>query len=170
MKKTILLTAIALLLLNVNAFSADKLRIGAYDSRMIAIWYFNTEDYQKEMQKMRQDYDKAKADNDTAKIKELEEKGPLTQRILHDKGFGRGSTASIIEKKQNELKTLAKNENLISIVSKWELNYARPDVEVIDVTLKILKLFNAPEHLSKMYDEMKKQKPIDDAFFMDPRQ
>ena len=168
MKKNILLTALAFIILSASAVTAEKLRIGVYDSRMIAVWHFNSSEYQKEMQDMRTSYDKAKQDKDYDKIKELEEKGPLTQRILHDKGFGRGSTATIIEKKRDELETLVKNENLVAVVSKWELNYSNPDIEIVDVTLNLLGILKAPEHLIKMYDEMKKQPPVEDAFFLDP--
>ena len=156
-----------LLLIGATSNASSKNRIGTYDSRIIAIWYFNSPEFQKEMTDMRESFKKAKETNDTVTIKMLEQKGPLTQRILHDKGFGRGSVAEIIEKKKDELMSLAKSENLIAIVSKWELNYSTSDVEVVDVTIKLLETLKATDKVIKMYDEMKAQEPLKDAFFLE---
>jgi hypothetical protein len=156
-----------LLLIGATSNAKSKNRIGTYDSRIIAIWNFSSPEFQKEMTEMRTAFIKAKESNDTATVKILEQKGPLTQRILHDKGFGRGSVAEIIEKKQEELKLLAKSENLIAIVSKWELNYSNPDIEVVDVTVKLLEALNATDKIIKMYDEMKTQEPLKNAFFLE---
>lgn len=170
MKKTIFATLAVILLMSSVNFSSAKQRIGVFDSRMIAIWNFNSPEFREKMGKMMQEYKTAKEKKDSAKIKELEERGPLTQRILHDKGFGRGSVAEIIEKKQDELKAVAKSEKLLLIVSKWEVPYSSDDVELVDITVKLLEALKADANTIKMYDEAKNQKPIEDAFFLDPRE
>ena len=168
MKKGILYSICALLLLSAISTASSKQRIGVYDSRAIAIWYFNTPEFRIKMQDMMKTLQKAKQDKDTAKIKDLEERGPLMQRIAHDKGFGRGSVAEIIEKQQEELKTIAKKENLIAIVSKWELNFTDPEIEIVDITLSLLDLLKADDNVKKYLEEMKKTPPIEDAFFISP--
>ena len=168
MKIKLLLAAIIMLIVS-SGISEAKSKIGVFDSRLIAINNFRSESFQKEMQAMFADYKKAKENKDTAEIKKLDEKGPLMQRILHDKGFGRGSVAEIMERNSTELKALAKKEKLSAIVSKWELIASGEDVEVVDITLLILKeIYKAPEDVLKMYDEMKDMKPVENAFFLSP--
>lgn len=111
MNKLFICLFATLLLIGATSEASSKNRIGIYDSRIIAIWNFNNPEFQKEMSDMRAAFMKAKETNDTATVKKLEQKGPLTQRILHDKGFGRGSVAEIIEKRKEELKSVAKSEN-----------------------------------------------------------
>jgi hypothetical protein len=118
------------------------------------------------MNELMMSFKNAKETNDTNKLKQLEQKGQLLQRIAHDKGFGRGSVAEILEKKKIQLDILAKSENLIAIVSKWELNYSDPNIEVVDITLKMLDLLNAPEKIKKMYEEFKAIPPVENAMFM----
>jgi len=167
MYKAVILFLSFTILFTAEASAKDKLRIGTFDSRMVAIYYFRSPDFQKEMGKLMTDFKAAKEKKDTAMIKKLEEKGQLQQRIAHDKGFGRGSVSEIMEKQSESLKELAKKENLAVIVSKWELNYSSPDVEIVDITLKIMDIFKAPVDVKKMYDEMKGVKPIEDAFFIE---
>ena len=168
MKIKILLAAIILIIVS-SGLSEAKQKIGVFDSRFIAIYNFRSESFQKEMKDMFAGYKMAKDNKDTAEMKKFEEKGPLLQRILHDKGFGRGSVAEILEKKSDELKALAKKEKLSAIVSKWELLYSGDDVEIVDITLLILKeIYKVPNDIKKMYDEGKDMKPIENAFILDP--
>ena len=166
MKIKLILATIIVIIVSTGILEA-KQKIGVFDSRIIAINYYNTESFQKEMQTMFAEYNTAKEKKDSAEIKKFEERGPLLQRVLHDKGFGRGSVAEIMEKKSDELKAFAKKQNLSAIVSKWELVCSSDDVEVVDITILLLtEIFKAPENLIKMYNENKDKKPIEDAFFI----
>ena len=167
MKKALFIMFIATLLLSSELIAKGKQRIGVYDSRAIAICWFQSQEGQKDLMSLREEFNSAKAKGDSVQAKKLEEKGQLTQRILHDKGFGRGSVAEIIEKKLNELKELAKKEKLMAICSKWELNFSSPDVETVDITMNILDMFKATDKVKKMVEEMKGIEPIKDAFFLE---
>ncbi|MBI5325724.1 MAG: hypothetical protein HZB41_10730 [Ignavibacteriae bacterium] len=167
MKKVLLIMFITTLMLTSELIAKGKQRIGVYDSRVIAICWFQSEEGQKNMKSLMDEFKTAKSKGDTVQAKKLEEKGQLTQRILHDKGFGRGSVAEIIENKLNELKELAKKEKLMAICSKWELNFSSPDVEVVDITMNVLDMFNATDKVKKMVEEMKGIEPIKDAFFLE---
>ncbi|MCL5992494.1 MAG: hypothetical protein M1419_10415 [Bacteroidetes bacterium] len=167
MKKVLFIMLIASLMLTSELIAKGKQRIGVYDSRVIAICWFQSNEGQKDMMSLREEYNTAQAKGDTVTAKKLSEKGQLTQRILHDKGFGRGSVAEIIEKKLNELKELAKKEKLMAICSKWELNFSSPDVELVDITMNVLDMFKASDKVKKMVEEMKGIEPIKDAFFLE---
>lgn len=167
MKKILLIMLVATLLLSSELIAKGKQRIGVYDSRAIAICWFQSEDGQKGMKSMMEEYKAAKAKGDTVQAKKLEEKGQLMQRIAHDKGFGRGSVAEYFENKLSEFKELAKKEKLMAICSKWELNFSSPDVETVDITMNVLDMFKATDKVKKMVEEMKGIEPIKDAFFLE---
>ena len=166
MNKGFICIILSFLLIGAISSSSAKDRIGTFDSRIIFMWYFNTPEFQKELKDMRAGYDKAKEKNDTGAIKEFETKGPLTQRVMHDKVFGRGTVAEYLEPQKEILAQIAKSEKLIAIVSKWELNYSSDDVELVDITMKLLEALKAPDNVKKMYDEMKNQQPIKDAIYI----
>jgi len=167
MKKAVILFIITLVIFSADVFAKGKIKIGVYDSRAVALNYFRSEAFQKEMMELRAEHKKAKEKGDTVNVKKMEEKGQLTQRIAHDKGFGTGSVAEILGKFSKELIELGKKEKLIAIVSKWELNFSSADVELVDVTLKVLDVIKAADYVKKMYMEMKGQKPVENAFFLE---
>lgn len=161
---------IALMIAGICSTASSKQKIGVYDSRIVAIWYFNTQEFKESNSKKMQEYQEAKKNNDTNKMNELKDYFPLLQRVLHDKGFGRGSVATIMEKRKADIDAFAEAEKLTALVSMWELNYLAKGAEKVDVTLKLLKALKAGDNIIIMYDEMKNQAPVDDAFFMDPRE
>jgi hypothetical protein len=169
MKRATFLLIIVLIISTIS-ITYSKTRIGVYDSRCIAIWYFNTEEFAGKMKDLMASLKVAKEKKDTTQIKDIEEKGPLMQRIAHDKGFGRGSVAEILEKRKTELAELAKNEKISAIVSQWEVNFSSSDIELVDVTLKLLELLEAPDKIKQYYEDMKSQEPMKDAFLISPNE
>lgn len=118
----------------------NKLRIGVYDSRVIAIAYCDSPEFRDSLKSVHADYDKAKADKDDKHLKEIEARMKLQQRRLHEQGFSTGSVAGIMAKVKDALPGVA------AIVSKWELNYQSTNtVEVVDVTDKLVALFHVSE-------------------------
>ncbi|MFA6569993.1 MAG: hypothetical protein WCT77_02015, partial [Bacteroidota bacterium] len=64
-------------------------------------------------------------------------------------------------------KELGKKEKLSLILSKWEVNYSSSDVELVDITLKLLDVLKAPDDVKKMMSEIDKHKPVENAFFIE---
>ena len=166
MKKFLILTVTVLMVSSLFLNAKGKIRVGVYDSRAVAICYFRSEVFSKEMKEIMTEHKKAKENKDISKEKEFEEKGQLMQRIAHDKGFGRGSVAEILAEHENGIKKIAKENNLTLIVSKWELNYSGDDIEIVDITLLMMDLFKADENMKKMAKDLQKHDPVKDAFLM----
>ena len=80
----------------------------------------------------------AKEKDDQEKIASLEREGMLRQAMMHQQGFGTGSVNEIVESVKDKMGQLAEDENLNAIVSKWELVFSSRDVELVDVTEKIV--------------------------------
>ena len=169
MKKCVVILVISLLMFSMSLTSKENIRVGVYDSRAVAILYYQGSEFRTEIKSMHKQLKEAKEKKDSATIKMLEEKGSLMQKIAHDKGFGRGSVIEIIEKYENfkeMAKLLAEKENLSLILSKWELNYSADNVLTVDITEQLLKALGASQKLLKMIDQMKDKPPIKDAFFL----
>ena len=127
----------------------NKLRIGVYDSRAVAAAYANSTEFQETLKAVRADYEKAKAANDEKRMKEIDSRMKLQQRWLHERVFSTGSVVGIVAKVKGALSGVAKKTGVHAIVSKWELNYQEPDVEVVDVTENLAMLFHATDNGQK---------------------
>jgi hypothetical protein len=123
----------------------NRIRIGVYDSRAVAVAYANSTESREAMKSVQADYQKAKSAKDEKKIKEIESQMKLRQLRMHEQGFSTGSVARIMAKVKEALPSVAKQAGVSVIVSKWELNFQTPEVEVVDVTDEIVGLFHVSD-------------------------
>ena len=112
------------------------------------------------MGKIRQHSDSAMKTNDTLKIKEVSIQAMSYQHLLHQMVFSNGSAASILEQVKDKLPEVAKQAGVKIVISKYELTYQDPTVEVIDLTMEVAKLFNPAETIDKMVGEIQKSQPV----------
>ncbi len=138
----------------------NKLRIGVYDSRAIAIAYGNSAEFQQSLKPVRADYNKAKAEKNDKRMKEIDAQMRLQQRRLHEQGFSTGSVAGYMAKIKESLPDVAKRAKVQAIVSKWELNQQSPDVEVVDVTDELVALFHPSEKVLGWVKDLKNHPPL----------
>ena len=138
----------------------NKLRIGVYDSRAVAAAYVNSTEFQEMLKTGYADYEKAKAANDEKRAKELDSRMKLLQRWVHEQVFSTGSVRDIVAKVKGALPGVAKKAGVQAIVSKWELNYQGPDVELVDVTEDLGVLFHASDNKQKWRGILKGPPPL----------
>ena len=127
----------------------NKMRIGVYDSRAVAAAYANSTEFQETLKAVRADYEKAKEAKDEKRMKEINSRMELQQRWVHEQVFSTGSVAGIVAKIKAALPGVAKKAGVQAIVSKWELTYQGPDVEVVDVTENLATLFPVSDEARK---------------------
>ena len=140
-----------------------RLRIGTFDSRTIAIGFFNSGAGQKMMAEVKADYDKAKDAKDDKRMKEIGAKMQTKQRRLHEQAFSTGSVINLLQSVKAELPGVAKAAGVDLIVSKWEVMFQSPGVETVDVTKQMAKLFNpSAQGLKWIEGETPPPIPIDD--------
>ena len=150
----------ALLFLDNRAGGADdppgtKVRIGTYDNRAIAIAFVASRFNPTAEKKLA--YDKAKAAGDTAKMKELEAWGPQYQRQLHFQGFGRAPVDDLLEPVKAQVAKLARDKQLAAIT--MSCDFTGEQVELVDVTDDLVKLYDPSEKTLKTVREIRKVKP-----------
>jgi len=136
------------------------IKIGTFDSRTIVFAWSRTENLKKQLMKMRQQTDSAEKAHDSAKIKAVSVGAISFQHLLHQMVFSTGSVASIMTVIKDKLPELAKTEGVSVIVSKYELNYSDPSIQVVDLTKQVAALFQPTENIDKMAAEITKQSPI----------
>jgi len=146
-----------------------KIRIGVFDSRAIAIAFYNSKfsTNQEIFAALGTKMKEAKEKNDKEAITKIEREASLRQVIMHEQGFGRGSINNVTEIVKEKIAQLAKSENLSTIVSKWELVFSGSDIILVDVTEKIADFFEPNEKIKLMLKEIKLSEPIKDAYLIE---
>lgn len=134
-----------------------KLRVGVYDSRAIAVAYVHSP-YSPTSGKMKE-YEEAKAAGDEARVKELEAWGEKHQRQLHRQGFGRVPVSDLLEHVKDRLPELA--EQIGVDVIAFECNYLGPNVEEVDITVELAKLFDDSERTLETIEQLRQMDPLD---------
>jgi hypothetical protein len=136
-----------------------KIKIGTYDSRVAVFAWSRTDGLKQFMKKISQETDSATKNKDTLKVKEVSIKAMSFQHLLHQVVFSTGSAASFVAVIKEKLPELAKKEGVSIIVSKYELNYSDPSIEIIDLTRQVAALFQPKEDIDKMITEIMAQPP-----------
>jgi len=152
------------------ALAQEEIRIGTYDSRAIAVAYFNSS-YGKQVMELMGNLQKQKRESleviDTMKIKKLNKEGKMRQAIMHEQGFGTGSVKDFLVVIEDKIELLAKSENLDIIVSKYELNYSNSNCIVIDITEKLANLYEPNKRFKTMLPDLLKSEPVKDAYLIE---
>jgi len=133
-----------------------KIRIGIYDNRPIAMAWFGSRF--NPLEEKRREYDKAKAAGDEAKVKELGPWFPQFQRQLHFQGFGRAPVDDLLEPVKAEIAKFARDKQLAAIT--MSCDFTSDQVELIDVTDDLVKLYNPSEKMLQGLPEFRKTKPV----------
>lgn len=136
------------------------IKIGVYDSRTVVFAWSRSEDFAKHMQQLRQAADSISNKHDTAMIKENTVQMISFQHSLHQMVFSTGSIGTIMEAVKDKLPGLATTAGVSMIVSKWELNFSDPSIQIVDLTKQVALLFNPKEDIDKMAEEILKNKPV----------
>jgi hypothetical protein len=136
------------------------IKIGTYDSRTIIFAWSRSDALRQHLIKLNQQSDSATKANDTARIKELSVGAMSFQHLLHQMVFSTGSVASYMTVIKDKLPELAKKEGVSLIVSKFELNYHDPSIEIVDLTNQVAALFQPKEDISKMAADIANQPPV----------
>lgn len=153
-----------------TASEEPKIRVGVFDSRIVALAYFRSAEPMQRLNKMHQELKAAKASKDEERVRELEQEGPWTQIRMHQQVFSNAGVSNILKKVSDEFPAIAREAKVQLIVSKWDMPYSDPAVEWVDVTLPIARLFKPDAATLKIIEQMKDQPPVPfDELPLDPR-
>jgi hypothetical protein len=147
----------------------SSIRIGVYDSRGIAVAFARSAESDLARAKLHSDHREAKAKGDDERVKELEREGPWMQVRLHQQVFSTAGVTNIMAKVTDALPGIAREAGVVLIVSRWEMPYRDPSIEIVDVTLPIAGLFKPDEQTLQVIEGITRQQPIPfDELGLDP--
>jgi hypothetical protein len=161
MRKLLIVTALLLFAGIVFGQTPEKkVVVGTFDSRVLAVAYYNTEAHISYVEGLKTEHAEAEAAGNEERVKELEAIGEASQELAHKQAFSTWPVDNILGIIEGEIPELAQQADVDLIICKWDIVYQRSGVEFIDVTDLMVKLFNPDEQMLEMLQQMKKQNPI----------
>jgi hypothetical protein len=79
---------------------------------------------------------------------------------MHLQGFGSAPVTDILVHIKDQLPQIAANAGVDLIVSKWQLDYIHPDIQPVDITLKIIEPFHPQAKALKWIEQLKDKAPL----------
>lgn len=137
-----------------------KVRVGAFDSRLLAVAYTSSEVFKKRLAAMQAELKDAKSKGDQKRVQALQEKGRALQERLHKQGFSTWPIPNILKVVEKDLPLIAKEAKVDLIVSKWDLAYRHAKAEFVDVTPLLVELFHPTEKTRKILESLSKKDPV----------
>jgi hypothetical protein len=138
-----------------------KFKIGTYDARAVAMAYAHSEANDKQLKEKMQELKDAEVKGDAKRVKELKAWGEAHQWLLHMQGFAGAPVEGILTKMKDQLAATAKAAGVHVIARKTD--FTDDQVEVVDVTDQVVKLFNPSEKTLKMVRELRQRPAMDMA-------
>ncbi|QDU71651.1 hypothetical protein [Mucisphaera calidilacus] len=136
----------------------DPIRIGVYDNRAIAIAYAASESHNQMLAEVREQYEKAKADDNKQQIRAIGQRMQTHQEAMHFQGFGRAPVNDLLEPIHDDLRQLAADLDLAAITRECDVTAA--NVETVDITEQIVELYNPSERTRNTVASVRKADPI----------
>jgi len=143
-----------------SAPRGTKVRVGTFDSRALAIAYYRSPAFEKEIGELRTKLKEAEASGNTQLAKKLAADGPALQSLVHKQGFGTFPVDNLLAKIKDQLPTIARQADVSVIISKWRIAYQSDGVEFVDVTDAMVAPFGPDEKTSKIIEDMKNKAPL----------
>jgi len=140
--------------------AGGKLRVGVFDSRALAIAYAGSEAHNARGNQLVKEHKEAKAAGNQAKVKQLEIEGEVGQELLHEQGFSNASVNNILAEIKDQLPAIAKEADVAMIVSKWEVAFQGPSVELVDVTPLLVKPLQPKAKAQQWIEDIQKKPPM----------
>ncbi len=135
-------------------------RAGTFDSRAVAVAYYRSEAFRREIQGLKAEFEKAKAAGDEKRMKELDARGSASQDLAHKQSFGTWPIDNVLAAVKGRLPDVARDAAVGLLVSKWSVAYLDPAADTVDVTDSLVSLFAPDETTLKIVAEVRKQEPL----------
>lgn len=143
--------------------SKDMVRLGTFDSRAVATAYYRSKTFAQRLADLNTEHEEAKSAGKAELAQQLEARGRQWQDLAHQQSFAARSLGRILNEIKGQLPTISKSAEVDIIVSKWDVTYQRPGINVVDVTDHMVRLFDPDEDTLKVIQELRKQQPISAA-------
>lgn len=108
------------------------------------------------------EHQKAKANGDTKRVKELEAEGKARQKRAHTQGFSTAPVDDLLEHIKDQLPEIKTRAGVSVLISKWDKQELakHPSAQQVDVTLALVDAFKPSEKQRKSAIQIQQHKPI----------
>jgi hypothetical protein len=141
------------------AEASESLRVGAFDSRAVALAYGRSEGFLASVRELKREADEAEQEGRQERLEELQAKGRALQEQLHDQVFGGGPIDDILAELEDDLPQVARDAGVDLIVT--GVLYAAPGAELVDVTLHMAAPFEPDEETLGFIRQLMEKPPVD---------
>jgi len=156
------------LLLNASGLRAqqadgkNKERIGTYDSRSIAVAYAGSPLHERYLQELRERRRRAVEDQNQKEVSRCDQEGRDLQKKLHIQGFSTAPVDDLLALIQEKLAAVKKEAEVSVLISKWNAAELakHPNAEQVDVTIKLVDLFEPKSRQRQAAISIQERKPI----------
>lgn len=141
----------------------EKVRIGVYDSRAVAVGWVNTQPFKAWWGTLQSEYDQAKAAGDQKRIQELEAEAEARQQLMHMQAFSTAPVDEILAYIEDSLPEIQQEAGVTVLVSKWDQETLAqyPSAELVDVTMMLVDAFQPNEQQRQHAIGIQAQEPIE---------
>jgi tetratricopeptide (TPR) repeat protein len=91
---------------------------------------------------------------------QIEKYKPAMSHRMHQQGFSTGSVREIMQELDTELQRVAEDAGVSVIISRWEVAFSNPAVELIDVTPQVVALIDSSEEALAMIRDIQESEPV----------
>ena len=137
--------------------SHPKLRIGTYKSFVLALAYYKSDVFGKQMADLGAQTEQAKADGKAKLLKQLKAKSKSLQQQMQSQLFGRAPVDNILAHMKDALPKIAQDSGVGAIAGK--VTYYSPDVELLDITDALVQQLNPSDETLEAIKYMMKHHP-----------
>jgi hypothetical protein len=135
-------------------------RLGVYDSRGVAIAYASSKHNDAFHAAVKARHDAAKQAGDTAAMATIEAEMQTRQKQFHQMGFSKADVSTLLEPIAAQLPAFADRAGIDVLVSKWEIDWLRGGVELVDVTEELAKLYEPKPQAMQWVRDIRTKEPL----------
>lgn len=140
--------------------SGSNVRVGTFDSRAVAMAYFATDAFNRQLNDLRAEHEKAKAAEDEKRVKESFAELRALGELMHKQGFSTWRVDNILETIKEKIPEIARQGNVDVIICKWDIVYHGSGIELVDVTDLMVQPFNPDKETLKTIKDVQKHDPV----------
>jgi len=141
----------------------QKIRIGVYDSREVAIAYARGEYFEGILEQLMTEYKNAEESGNEELVHRLDSIGQASQDQLHKQVFSTMPIDNIL--KLINIEEIADKAEVDLIVCRWDIIFEKDDIEYIDVTDYFVEFFSPDSETQSILEEVKKTEPLPLEYF-----
>ena len=139
-----------------------NIRVGTFDSRAVALAHFGNMIKEGWLKNLYAEHAKAKEAGDQKLVKELEAKAQARQKRLHHQVFGTAPVNDAFKRIEKDIPKVADSAGVHVIISVHDVVYQSPSAGFVDVTDRMVQLFDPDEETLKKIEAIRKHPPVSD--------